>query len=43
MFYICACLLISLIVFSVFVSRPGINGYERAMFGEVVYGTAYKP
>jgi hypothetical protein len=31
------------IVLFVFIVRPGINGYERAMFPDMVYGKAYKP
>lgn len=42
-FYLCACVLLSALVFGVFMYRPGINGYNRAMFGDMVYGTAPKP
>jgi len=35
--------LISLYVLVAFVKLPPINGYERAMFSEMVYGTAWKP
>jgi len=35
--------LLSVLVFCLFLSIPGINGYERAMFGDMVYGKAYKP
>jgi len=35
--------IISLYVLISFVKLPGINGYERAMFPEMVYGTAWKP
>ena len=38
-FYVILCVFIVLI----FISPPGINGYERAMFGEMVYGQAHKP
>ena len=31
------------IVLFVFIIRPGINGYSRAMFPDMVYGRAYKP
>ncbi len=31
------------LVLLVFVVHPGINGYERAMFGDMVYGRAHKP
>ena len=31
------------IVFLVFITKPGINGYSRAMFKDMVYGQAYKP
>jgi hypothetical protein len=31
------------IVLFVFIVRPGINGYDRAMFPDMVYGKAYKP
>ncbi|MBT8380318.1 MAG: hypothetical protein KJN64_13920 [Ignavibacteria bacterium] len=30
-------------VFIVFIKSPGINGYERAMFPEMIYGTSWKP
>ncbi|MFQ5805956.1 MAG: hypothetical protein ACE5I3_05855 [Phycisphaerae bacterium] len=43
MFYLCTCVTLSAIVFGIFVSRPGINGYDRAMFADMVYGTAHKP
>ncbi len=36
-------LLGSAIVLFIFVVRPGINGYSRAMFSDMVYGEAYKP
>jgi len=35
--------IISLYVLIAFVKLPPINGYERAMFSEMVYGTAWKP
>jgi len=35
--------IISLYVLVAFVKLPNINGYERAMFSEMVYGTAWKP
>ena len=35
--------IISLYVLIAFVKLPNINGYERAMFSEMVYGTAWKP
>ena len=35
--------IISLFVLISFVKLPGINGYERAMFPEMIYGTAWKP
>ena len=35
-------LLIS-IVFLVFITKPGINGYDHAMFKDMIYGEAYKP
>ncbi len=41
--YICACVLLCALVLGVFVYRPGINGYSRAMFADMVYGTAAKP
>lgn len=31
------------IVLFVFIVRPGINGYQPAMFPDMVYGQAYKP
>jgi hypothetical protein len=36
-------LLTSALVLFVFVLRPGINGYSRAMFPDLVYGRSYKP
>ncbi|MCK4403484.1 MAG: hypothetical protein KAW02_00210 [candidate division Zixibacteria bacterium] len=30
-------------MFFVFIIHPGINGYSRAMFPDMVYGKAYKP
>jgi hypothetical protein len=36
-------LLTSALVLFVFVLRPGINGYSRAMFPDLVYGRGYKP
>lgn len=36
-------ILISLYVMLVFVKNPGMNYYERAMFRDVVNGTAWKP
>lgn len=36
-------LIISGYVLIVFVKTPGINGYDRAMFPEMIYGTAWKP
>lgn len=42
-FYAIASFIISSYVLLVFVKSPGINGYERAMFSEMVYGTAWKP
>lgn len=35
--------IISLYVLVSFVKLPNINGYERAMFPEMIYGTAWKP
>lgn len=35
--------MVSLYVLIAFVKLPPINGYERAMFSEMVYGTAWKP
>ena len=35
--------IISLYVLIAFVKLPNINGYERAMFPEMIYGTAWKP
>ncbi len=35
--------IISLYVLISFVKLPGMNGYERAMFPEMIYGTAWKP
>ena len=39
----CSILIVSLYVLISFVKSPGINGYERAMFPEIIYGTAWKP
>lgn len=36
-------LLTSVSVLFIFIVRPGINGYPRAMFKDMVYGEAYKP
>lgn len=41
--YLVVCLVFAAIVFSIFVREPGINGYERAMFADMVYGKAHKP
>lgn len=35
--------LLTFFVWFAFITRPGINGYPPAMFGEMVYGTAHKP
>ena len=35
--------LLTSIVFLIFIIKPGVNGYERAMFKDMVYGKAYKP
>lgn len=35
--------LLSGYVLIAFIKLPGINGYERAMFPEMIYGTAWKP
>lgn len=42
-FFWFASLILSGYVLIVFVKSPGINGYERAMFSEMIYGTAWKP
>ncbi|HVP40036.1 MAG TPA: hypothetical protein VMS93_12725 [Candidatus Saccharimonadales bacterium] len=31
------------LVLFVFVQHPGVNGYDRAMFGDMVYGRAHQP
>lgn len=36
-------LVIPVIVLFISVIDPGINGYERAMFPDMIYGTAHKP
>jgi hypothetical protein len=36
-------LIISTYVLVVFIKSPGINGYERAIFPEMIYGEAWKP
>jgi len=41
--YLFASISLSAVVFGIFICRPGINGYSRAMFGDMVYGTAHKP
>lgn len=43
MFYLCAVIILSTLVFGIFLYRPGISGYDRALFGDMVYGRAYKP
>lgn len=35
--------LLTSLVFLIFVTKPGINGYYPAMFKDMVYGTAFKP
>ena len=42
-FFLLILALTSLCVLTVFVVSPGIDGYEKARFGEMVYGKAYKP
>lgn len=42
-FYRTIIAIISLYALIAFVKLPNINGYERAMFSEMVYGTAWKP
>ena len=42
-FFWFAAIIVSAYVLIVFVKTPGINGYERAMFPEMIYGTAWKP
>jgi hypothetical protein len=38
------CLLaFSLAVFNAFIQHPGINSYEKAKFGDMLYGRAHKP
>lgn len=41
--YTIVALLFSAIVLVIFVQSPGINGYDRAMFGDMIYGKANKP
>lgn len=41
--FVALCAALTVHVFWVFIRDPGINTYDRARFGEVVYGTAYKP
>jgi len=41
--YLIISLLFAAIILSIFVQVPGINGYPRAMFVDVVYGKAYRP
>jgi hypothetical protein len=43
MAYLGTCVLLSALVFGIFVCRPGINGYDRAMFADMIYGNAEKP
>jgi hypothetical protein len=35
--------IVSMFVFSVFLKNPGINGYYSVMYGDMIYGKAYKP
>jgi len=42
-FFWFAAIIVSGYVLIVFVKSPGINGYERAMFPEMIYGSAWKP
>lgn len=41
--YVAACTLLCALVLGVFLWKPGINGYGRAMFGDMVYGNAHRP
>jgi hypothetical protein len=41
--YLSIIAIVSLYVLIAFVKLPNINGYKRAMFSEMVYGTAWKP
>lgn len=41
--YLSLAVILSALVFGIFVYRPGINGYDRAMFADMVYGRATKP
>jgi hypothetical protein len=41
--YLSLAVILSALVFGIFVYRPGINGYDRAMFADMVYGRAAKP
>jgi hypothetical protein len=34
---------IILTVFLIFIRIPGINNYQRALFGDMIYGNSYKP
>jgi len=35
--------LLSFFILNIFLVSPGIDGYDRARFGDMVYGKAYKP
>jgi len=41
--YLCTCATLTAVVLFVFLYKPGINGYARAMFADMVYGTAWRP
>jgi hypothetical protein len=41
--YFAAAFLMAAFVFLIFIMKPGINIYARAMFGDMVHGEAYKP
>jgi hypothetical protein len=41
--YAITAMLIVAIILATFVRNPGINGYRRAMFGDMIYGRAHKP
>jgi hypothetical protein len=42
-FYPVAVVFTASFVLLFFLISPGINGYEKAMFGDMIYGTAHKP
>lgn len=42
-FYFLLYLFLSVLVFSMYIKDPGINGYHTVMYGDMIYGKAHKP